>query len=95
MSFWKQVRQGVSSAASEAERQATIGRLSLEVNGIKGNVRKKHEELGEIALKLVRAGELSHPELATVIEEISQLEKQASDVEAHLAEVRTGTSASS
>lgn len=95
MSFWKQVRQGVSSAASEAERQATLARLNLDVNGTKGNIRKKQEELGELTLRLVREGELSHPAFASVVEEISTLETHIAEVETHIAEVRTGDKASS
>ncbi len=90
MSFFQKVRQGVSSAATEAERQATIARLSLDVNGTKGAIRKKQEELGTLVLQLVREGELTHPAFHDAVEEITGLERRVAEVEAHIAEIRAG-----
>jgi hypothetical protein len=88
VSFWQKVQRGVSSAASEAEKQATIAKLMLEVNGAKGSISKKHEELGILASKLVKQEEISHPALQSAIEEISSMENHVRDLEGRIAEVR-------
>jgi hypothetical protein len=88
VSFWQKVQRGVSSAASEAEKQANIAKLSLEVNGAKGSISKKYEELGILAAKLVKQDEISHAALHTAIEEITGMESHLLELENRIAEIR-------
>jgi hypothetical protein len=89
VSFWQKVQRGVSNAASEAEKQATIAKLSLEANGAKGAISKKYEELGILAAKLVKQEEINHASLQTAIEEISGMENRLHELEDRIAEVRS------
>lgn len=88
MAFWEKVQRGVSSAASEAEKQATVAKLNLELNRARSGLTKKHEELGSVVLGLIRQGELSHPSFEPILKDISSSEEQVSQIEAHLAETR-------
>jgi hypothetical protein len=88
VSFWQKVQRGVSSAASEAEKQANIAKLSLDINGTKGSISKKYEELGILAAKLVKQEEISHAALQSAIEEITGMENHLHELEDRIAEVR-------
>ena len=41
MAFWDQMRRGMTRAATEAEKQTHIARLSLEINGVKNDIKRK------------------------------------------------------
>jgi len=90
MDFLKQVRQGVDKAAAETEKQATIARLSVEVRGVRGNIQKKHEQLGQVAQKLYEDGELNNSDVEGIVEEIKGLEARIADIETRIAAVRAG-----
>ena len=89
MAFWQQVRRGVTKAAAEAEKQANIARLTLEINGVKGNIRRKVEELGDRALTFIRQGEIVEPSLGTIAHEIAELEARVAEIEKQIEEVRS------
>jgi hypothetical protein len=84
----------VGRAATEAEKQATIARLSLEANGVRGEIKRKMEEMGETTLRLLRSGELSHPALAGLVDETAALEGRVADLEKQIEQVRSGESSS-
>jgi hypothetical protein len=88
MSLWQKVQRGVSNAAAEAEKQATIAKLTLDANGVKGSISKKNEELGILAAQLVKQGEISHASLQTLIEEIASMEGHLHELENRIAEIR-------
>lgn len=88
MPFWEKVQRGVSNAANEAERQATIARLSLELSRARAGVEKKHEELGTVALGLIRQGELSNPAFEPILKDLGGAEEQVTQLEAQLVEIR-------
>ncbi|HET7772022.1 MAG TPA: hypothetical protein VFN74_24835 [Chloroflexota bacterium] len=74
MSFWQKVQRGVTQAAEEAGKQTAIARKNLEISGLKGDVRRKTNELGDAALELVRSGGLAHERLEALAAEITALE---------------------
>ena len=86
MSFWQKVQRGVSQAAEEAGKQTAIARKNLEISGLKGDVRRKTNELGDAALELVRAGTLRHERLEALVAEIAAVEEK---VEAAEREIET------
>lgn len=88
MAFWEKVQRGVSNAAVEAERQATLARLNLELVRARNAVSKKQEELGTAVLGLVRQGELTHPSFEPLLQAISAAEQHVSQIEAQIAETR-------
>lgn len=92
MTFWNKVQQGVKTAAAEAEKQARIARLGLQINEVDSNVRQKTKDLGDAALKLIREGglKLNEPELDAVVAEITQLEARLSELRAEQAEIQAG-----
>ena len=74
MSFWQKVQRGVTQAAEEAGKQTSIARKNLEISGLKGDVRRKTNELGDAALELVRSGAVAHERLAALAAEITGIE---------------------
>lgn len=90
MAFWEQVKRGMNKAATEAEKQANIARLALELSGVRNDVKHKTEQLGAAALQLQRSGEISHPSLEGVIGDIAALETRVGDLERQIEELRTG-----
>jgi Zn finger protein HypA/HybF involved in hydrogenase expression len=55
MTFWNKVQSGVSRAAAEAEKQTKVTRINLQIGEVQSAIRRKQQELGEAALKLVRS----------------------------------------
>ena len=88
MSFWQKVQRGVSSAASEAEKQANIAKLMVEVNGVKGSISKKYEEFGVLTARLVQQNEISHTAFQAPLDEIAGQESHLHELEARIAEMR-------
>jgi hypothetical protein len=86
MSFWDKVQSGVRSAAGEAEKQARIARLNLQIGEVEGAIRRKHQELGEAALELARQGKLSDPAVASVVSAITEQEASLAELREQLAE---------
>lgn len=85
MSLWDNMRKGVNRAAAEAERQAAIAKLSMEVNGTKGKIKDKLEEMGTTALALYREGTIDHASLEAIVVEITNLESHVKDLEDQIA----------
>ena len=85
MSFWNQVKTGLSKAATEAEKQATIAKLNIQANDARVEVRRKVGELGEATLALLRSGELTHPSLTAIYEQITEAETKVKAVEDEIA----------
>jgi transposase len=90
MDAWERMRRGVSQAAAEARKQAAIARLSLEMSGARGKVRRKLQELGEAVLGLYRKGDLAHPSLEVLVQQITALEQQVAALERRVEEMQAG-----
>ncbi len=88
MSLWDKVQRGVGRAAEEAEKQAAIAKLGLDINGINGEMRRKTAELGEHALKLARSGDLKHDTIDPLLADLYRLEARVSEHEKPIAEIR-------
>jgi len=91
VSFWDQMKRGVNRAAQEAERQAAIARLSMEINQNKGQIKDKLEELGKAALDLYREGIIDHASLEAPVVEIGKLEDKIGEIEGQIAALKTPT----
>ena len=92
MTFWNKVQSGVSRAAAEAEKQARITRLNLQIGEAQNAVRHKEQELGAAALKLARAGKLSDPTIDPIVQSIEDQEKRLTELREQLAEMQSGGS---
>jgi len=95
MGIWDKVGRGVGRAASEAEKQAAVAKLSLEINGTNGEVRKRTAELGQAVLKLSRSGDLQHAAVQELVAEVDALDAKVADLEKQLAEVKGSPAAAS
>jgi hypothetical protein len=95
---WQQVRQqlrrGLAVARERLAYQRDLLMLRLEANSVRGDIRRKTRELGELALRLYRDGELTHPSLGPVVQDLTELERKASDVEQRISELRAAAAAS-
>jgi ABC-type phosphate transport system auxiliary subunit len=85
MSLWDSVRRGASRAAAEAEKQATIAKLAMEVNTTKGKINEQLEEMGKTALGLYRDGTIDHATLEPIVVEITKLEAHVKELEDQIA----------
>lgn len=92
MTFWDKMRTGVNRAAAEAEKQATIAKLAMEVNSTKGKIKEKLEELGQTALGLYREGTIDHASLEGIVVEISKLESHVKETEDQIASLKGSSS---
>ena len=88
MSFWNQVKTGLGKAASEAEKQTTLAKLNIQHNDARVEVKRKVAELGESALTLVRSGELTHPTLTAIYEQIKEAEAKVKGIEEEIAQTK-------
>jgi hypothetical protein len=55
----RQARELVETAGSTTGRLARLGRLQLDLLGIKREMQQEYRQLGERALELIRAGEVA------------------------------------
>ncbi|MGH2461737.1 MAG: hypothetical protein ACRDIY_23025 [Chloroflexota bacterium] len=85
MSLWDNMRKGVNRAAAEAEKQAAIAKLSMEVSSTKGKVKDRLEEMGKAALGLYREGTIDHGSLEGIVVEIDKLEAHLKEIEDQIA----------
>ena len=88
MTFWNKVQSGVSRAAAEAEKQTRITRINLQIGEVQGAIRKKQQELGEVALQLAHEDKLKDPTVDPIVEAIDEQEKKLADLREQLAEVQ-------
>jgi hypothetical protein len=91
MTFWNKVQQGVGRAAAEAEKQARLTRLNLQVGEAEGSLRKKKQDLGDVALKLCRDGKLAHPDLESLLPSIAEDEKRIAELQEQVAQLQAPT----
>ena len=89
MTFWNKVQQGVGRAAAEAEKQARIARLGMQIGEVEGSIRQKKQELGDKALGLIRSGDLKDPSLDPTVEEIGKDEARLAELRAELAQIQS------
>jgi predicted ribosome quality control (RQC) complex YloA/Tae2 family protein len=90
----EQVQRGIGIARERLAYQRDLLMLRLEANSVRGNIRRKTRELGELTLRLHREGQLAHPTIASMVQEITDLENKASEVERRISELRTAATAS-
>jgi hypothetical protein len=88
MGIWDKVQRGVGRAAEEAEKQAAIAKLGLDINATNGEIRRKTTEIGEEVLKLGRSGDLKHETVDPLVAEVDRLEARVAELEKQLAETR-------
>jgi uncharacterized protein YoxC len=88
MGIWDKVQRGVGRAAEEAEKQAAIAKLGLDINGTNGEIRRKTTEIGEEVLKLARSGDIKHETVDPLVAEVDRLVARVAELEKQLAETR-------
>jgi chromosome segregation ATPase len=89
MGIWDKVQRGVGRAAEEAEKQAALAKLGLDINATNGEIRRRTAEVGEEVLKLARSGELKHDTIDPLVAEVDRLEARVVDLEKQLADTRS------
>jgi len=88
MGIWDKVQRGVGRAAEEAEKQAAIAKLGLDINATNGEIRRKTTELGEGVLKLARSGDVKHDAIDPLVADVDRLEARVAELEKQLADIR-------
>ncbi len=88
MGIWDKVQRGVGRAAEEAEKQAAIAKLGLDINATNGEIRRKTTELGEQVLKLARSGDIKNETVVPLVAEVDRLETRVAELEKQLADTR-------
>jgi hypothetical protein len=88
MTFWNKVQSGVSRAAAEAEKQAKVTRLNFQVGEVQTTLRRKQQELGEVALQLARDGKLSDPAVDALVASIDEQEARMAELRAQVTEIQ-------
>lgn len=86
--FWDSAKKAASKAAAEAEKQATIAKLNVEVNQTNGKIKDKLADMGKSALQLYRDGAIDHADLEPFVVEIDNLERHLKEVESQISEAK-------
>lgn len=86
--LWDSVKRGASRAAAEAEKQAAVAKLSVEISQTNGKIQGKLEEMGKASLSLYREGTIDHAELEPIVVEISNLEDRVKELEKQIASLK-------
>lgn len=84
MTGWGEVCHADGRAARAAAPfapPATVRQAMIQVNGLRGDVRQKLEELGQAALELCRRGVATDSSLEPYFEEIDRLEARIAELE--------------
>jgi hypothetical protein len=89
--FWDQAKKAASRAAAEAEKQATVAKLNVEVNQTNGKIKDKLADVGKMALQLYRNGAIDHAELEPFVVEVDNLERHVKELENQIAEAKSAT----
>ena len=95
MTFWNKVQQGVGRAAAEAEKQARIARINMQIGDAESTIRQKKNELGDVAFGLIRDGKLAEPSFETIVAAIDEQEAKITELRGVLAEVQAAPGATS
>jgi|SwirhisoilCB1_FD_contig_31_17637938_length_537_multi_5_in_0_out_0_2 hypothetical protein len=86
--FWDQARKAASRAAAEAEKQATVAKLNVEVSQTNAKIKDKLADMGKTALQLYRDGAIDHAELEPFVVEVDNLERHVKDLENQIDEAK-------
>ena len=93
--LWEDVKKGlketVSYAAEKTEELTTIGRIKMDVVGLKRTMESKHKELGKLVYAKFTQGKefttKNNEEAREILKTLTALEKDVKKKEAELAEV--------
>lgn len=88
MKLWGSMRQQASKVAFEAEKAVRIKREESAIAGIRSQIDAKARELGKVVLALCEEGEISHPQITPIYEEVKQLQEQIEQLEIKVAGIR-------
>jgi hypothetical protein len=88
MKLWGSMRQQASKVAFEAEKAVRIKREESAIAGIRSQIDAKARELGKVVLALCEEGEISHPQVMPIYQEVQQLQEQIQELEIKVAGIR-------
>jgi hypothetical protein len=92
MSFLDKAKQAAKKAGAEAQKQANVAKLTLELKNVRDDMRAKLTSMGELALKLVRDDKLKAQSFNALVKDVEGLEKRIGEIEGHIAEVKAQSS---
>ena len=61
------------------------------MNGVKNDIRHKTDDLGAVALPLLRSGELAHASFEPIVQDIAALETHTADLDRQIEDLRGPT----
>jgi RNA polymerase subunit RPABC4/transcription elongation factor Spt4 len=85
------LKKGADKAALEADKLRRITRVRSQISALQGRVNSHTRALGEKALGLFDAGQLTQPELLEGCEQIAVLRQQMAEKEAEIEAIRQET----
>lgn len=83
-------KKAAKEAGGEAQKQATIAKLTLELKGVRDDMKSQLATLGEQTLKLIREDKIKQEALDPAVAEIKRLEERISEVEGKISDVKAG-----
>ena len=92
MSFLDKAKQAAKKAGAEAQKQANVAKLNLELKNVRDDMRAKLTSMGELALKLVRDDKLKAQSFNALVKDVEGLEKRISEIEGQITEVKAQSS---
>ncbi len=88
MPFFDRIKSGADKAAFEANRMMRVNQVQNEINGLKGQLAGRRDELGAAVYEQFKAGQLTDPKLVAICEAMRTLEAQVSAKEKDVEKIR-------
>lgn len=86
--FIDSMRQKADQAALEADKLMRIRREQAAIDQLRRDIKAQLDALGQAALAAYRAGEIAHPQLASICQQIDALNEQIAQREARIEQIR-------
>lgn len=82
------IRERATKAAFEADKLRRITQVRATIRGLRKELERKRKEIGDSALQLYDAGQLTQPQLVELCEQLAPLRNQIREKEAKIESIR-------
>ncbi|MEN6480053.1 MAG: zinc-ribbon domain-containing protein [Anaerolineales bacterium] len=88
MKLWGSVRSGAAKVAFEADKMVRVRKQEQAIADVQKQIQDAHEALGQTVLALFHAGELQHPQVASVDQQVAALMLQVKQLQEELERIK-------
>lgn len=88
MGFFDTVKAKAGDLAADAERASKIAAIQARMAVMQQDLKKAERDLGQATFALIERGEITHPELATAVDEVRAAQAAIEAKEEEIAQLR-------